>query len=171
MCIHEHVAVSAAHGYYLATGRPQVVQVHVDLGTINAGGALHNAQRGNVGIIFTAGRVPYASEDGVPGAMDSGIFSIRSSSTRPASCATTPSGSTSSRGPESVAFALERAFQLAANEPADGYLTYPRDIMMLPARDVRFPDARRTNKSVQPAVPDETRPRGRASACARPSDR
>ena len=39
MCIHEHVAVSAAHGYYLATGRPQVVQVHVDLGTINAGGA------------------------------------------------------------------------------------------------------------------------------------
>ena len=35
MCIHEHVAVSAAHGYYLATGRPQVVQVHVDLGTIN----------------------------------------------------------------------------------------------------------------------------------------
>ena len=74
MCIHEHVAVSAAHGYYLATRRPQVVQVHVDLGTINAGGSLHNAQRANAGVVFTAGRVPYASTNGVPGAMDSGIF-------------------------------------------------------------------------------------------------
>jgi acetolactate synthase-1/2/3 large subunit len=43
------------------------------------------------------------------------------------------------------------------NEPAGPvYLTYPRDIMMLPANDVRFPSARRTNKSVQPALPDET---------------
>src|SRR5205085_7069820 len=74
MCIHEHVAVSAAHGYYLATRRPQVVQVHVDLGTINAGGSLHNAQRANAGVIFTAGRAPYASKNGVPGARDSGIF-------------------------------------------------------------------------------------------------
>jgi acetolactate synthase I/II/III large subunit len=57
--------------------------------------------------------------------------------------------------PESVSFALERAFQLASNEPAGPvYLTYPRDIMMLPANDVRFPTSRRTNKSVQPALPD-----------------
>jgi acetolactate synthase-1/2/3 large subunit len=58
--------------------------------------------------------------------------------------------------PESVAFALERAFQLAANAPAGPvYLTYPRDIMMLPATNVRFPTPRRTNKSVQPALPDD----------------
>jgi len=29
---HEFVAVSMAHGYYLVTGRPQVVMVHVTVG-------------------------------------------------------------------------------------------------------------------------------------------
>jgi acetolactate synthase-1/2/3 large subunit len=157
MCIHEHVAVSAAHGYFLATGRPQVVQVHVDLGTINAGGALHNAQRGNVGIIFTAGRVPYASKDGVPGAMDSGIFYYQEQLDQAGIVRNFTKWQYELTRPESVGFALERAFHLAANEPAGPvYVTYPRDIMMLPARDVRFPDARRTNRSVQPAVPAES---------------
>jgi acetolactate synthase I/II/III large subunit len=155
MCIHEHVAVSAAHGYYLATGRPQVVQVHVDLGTINAGGAMHNAQRANVGIVFTAGRVPYASKNGVPGAMDSGIFYYQEQLDQAGIVRNFTKWQYELTRPESVSFALERAFQLAANEPAGPvYLTYPRDIMMLPANDVRFPVARRTNKSVQPAIPE-----------------
>jgi acetolactate synthase-1/2/3 large subunit len=154
MCIHEHVAVSAAHGYYLATGRPQVVQVHVDLGTINAGGSLHNAQRANVGIVFTAGRVPYASNNGVPGAMDSGIFFWQEQVDQAGIVRNYTKWQYEVTRPESVGFALERAFQLAANEPAGPvYVSYPRDIMMLPAADVHFPDARRTNKSVQPAIP------------------
>jgi acetolactate synthase-1/2/3 large subunit len=157
MCIHEHVAVSAAHGYFLATGRPQVVQVHVDLGTINAGGALHNAQRGNVGIVFTAGRVPYASTDGVPGSMDSGIFYFQEQLDQAGIVRNFTKWQYELTRPESVGFALERAFQLAANEPAGPvYLTYPRDIMMLPATDVRLPDARRTNRAVQPALPTDT---------------
>jgi acetolactate synthase-1/2/3 large subunit len=157
MCLHEHVAVSAAHGYYLAAGRPQVVQVHVDLGTLNAGGALHNAQRANVGIVFTAGRVPYASRDGVPGAMDSGIFYYQEQLDQAGIVRNYTKWQYELTRPESVAFALERAFQLASNEPAGPvYLTYPRDIMMLPANDVRLPGARRTNPAVQPALPDET---------------
>ena len=156
MCIHEHVAVSAAHGYFLATGRPQVVQVHVDLGTINAGGALHNAQRANVGIVFTAGRVPYASKRGVPGAMDSGIFYYQEQLDQAGIVRNYTKWQYELTRPESVSFALERAFQLARNEPAGPvYLTYPRDIMMLPANDVRFPTSRRTNPSVQPALPDD----------------
>lgn len=156
MCIHEHVAVSAAHGYFLATGRPQVVQVHVDLGTINAGGSLHNAQRANAGIVFTAGRVPYASTNGVPGAMDSGIFFYQEQLDQAGIVRNYTKWQYELTRPESVSFALERAFQLAANEPAGPvYLTYPRDIMMLPARDVRLPSARRMNRSVQPAAPDD----------------
>jgi acetolactate synthase-1/2/3 large subunit len=156
MCIHEHVAVSAAHGYYLATRRPQVVQVHVDLGTINAGGSLHNAQRANAGVVFTAGRVPYASNNGVPGAMDSGIFFYQEQLDQAGIVRNFTKWQYELTRPESVSFALERAFQLAANEPAGPvYLTYPRDIMMLPANDVRFPNARRTNRSVQPALPEQ----------------
>src|SRR5579859_814756 len=46
LCIFELVALAAAHGYYAATGRPQAVLVHVDVGTQNLGSMLHNAQRG-----------------------------------------------------------------------------------------------------------------------------
>src|SRR3569833_1419112 len=157
MCIHEHVAGSAAHGYYSATGRPQVVQVHVDLGTINAGGALHNAQRGNGGIVFCAGRVPYSSEGNLPGAMNSTIFYYQEQLDQAGITRNYTKWQYELTRPESVSSALERAFQVASNEPAGPvYLTYPRDILTQPATDVRFPTARRMNKSVQPAIPEQT---------------
>jgi len=34
---HEFVAVSMAHGYYMVTGRPQAVMVHVTVGTASPG--------------------------------------------------------------------------------------------------------------------------------------
>ena len=43
---HENVAVSMALGYYLATGRPQLVMVHVNVGTANAVCGVMNAWRG-----------------------------------------------------------------------------------------------------------------------------
>src|SRR3989442_13138870 len=43
LCPFEVVALAAAHGYYAATGRAQAVLVHVDVGTQNLGGMLHNA--------------------------------------------------------------------------------------------------------------------------------
>ena len=55
---HEFVAVSMAHGYYMVTGEPQVVMVHVIVGTANASGAIINAARAQVPIIFSAGRTP-----------------------------------------------------------------------------------------------------------------
>src|SRR3970282_519547 len=33
---HENCAIGMAHGYYIATGRPQAVMVHVTVGTANA---------------------------------------------------------------------------------------------------------------------------------------
>ena len=113
------------------------------------GGALHNAQRANVGIVFIAGRVPYASKRGVPGGMDSGIFYYQEQLDQAGIVRNYTKWQYELTRPESVSFALERAFQLARNEPAGPvYLTYPRDIMMLPANDVRFPTSRRTNPSV-----------------------
>lgn len=55
---HEFVAVSMAHGYYLLSGEPQVVMVHVIVGTANGSAAIMNAARTHVPIIFTAGRTP-----------------------------------------------------------------------------------------------------------------
>ena len=55
---HETVAVGMAHGYYLASGRPQAVMVHVNVGMANALMGLLNAAREDVPILFTSGRTP-----------------------------------------------------------------------------------------------------------------
>src|SRR5712671_6637469 len=58
VCPHEMTALSAAHGYAMVTRRPQLVLVHVDVGTQNLGGSVHNAARGRVPAIVIAGLSP-----------------------------------------------------------------------------------------------------------------
>ena len=55
---HENTAVSMAHGYYLATGKPQTVMVHTTPGTANALGGLMNAINSMVPVILMAGKTP-----------------------------------------------------------------------------------------------------------------
>ncbi|HEX9157452.1 MAG TPA: thiamine pyrophosphate-binding protein, partial [Syntrophales bacterium] len=55
---HEFAAVSMAHGYAMITGEPQVVMVHVNVGTSNGLTGVMNASRANIPLIFTAGRTP-----------------------------------------------------------------------------------------------------------------
>jgi acetolactate synthase-1/2/3 large subunit len=55
-----------AQGYYLMTGRPAAVMVHVNVGTANAMCGLINSWRGNIPVLFTSGRTPYAEEGGLP---------------------------------------------------------------------------------------------------------
>lgn len=76
VCPHEFAAVSAAHGYTVATGEPQGVLVHVDVGTLNAGGAMHNAHRANVPMFVLAGLAP-VTETGYPGSRDSTVHYIQ----------------------------------------------------------------------------------------------
>src|SRR6187551_458707 len=45
---HEMVAMSAAHGFYQASGVAQAVVVHVECGTQSLGGAIHNASKGRI---------------------------------------------------------------------------------------------------------------------------
>lgn len=61
LCLDESVAMSAAHGHYMISGKPQVVLVHSELGTMRVGGALHNAQWGRVPVILWAGLTPHTS--------------------------------------------------------------------------------------------------------------
>ena len=51
-----------AQGYAMITGEPQVVMVHVIVGTGNASAAVMNASRLNVPMIFSAGRTPLTEE-------------------------------------------------------------------------------------------------------------
>lgn len=56
---HENLAVAMAHGYYLASGRPAAVIVHVTVGTGNTICALMNAYRDRIPLLLMAGRTPH----------------------------------------------------------------------------------------------------------------
>jgi acetolactate synthase-1/2/3 large subunit len=64
---HENVAICMAMGYYLKSGKPQVVMVHVNVGTANAVCGVMNAWRGNIPVLFSAGRTPFSENSGLPG--------------------------------------------------------------------------------------------------------
>ena len=55
---HETAAIAMAHGYYLVTGRPQAVMVHVNVGLANAAMGVINAASDNVPVIVMSGRTP-----------------------------------------------------------------------------------------------------------------
>jgi acetolactate synthase-1/2/3 large subunit len=52
LCLDEFVTMTAAHGAYMASGRPQVVSTHAELGILQIGGSLQNAQWGKVPVVF-----------------------------------------------------------------------------------------------------------------------
>jgi acetolactate synthase I/II/III large subunit len=58
LCLHESVALTAAHGHYMVSGKPQIVLVHSELGTQQVAGALHNAQWGRIPVVLMAGTTP-----------------------------------------------------------------------------------------------------------------
>src|SRR6267142_2525711 len=70
---HENAALSAAMGETMITGKPSATAAHVECGMINAGGAIHNADRGHYPVLMTSGYPPSAESGSVPGARDAGI--------------------------------------------------------------------------------------------------
>ncbi len=72
-CPQAHVALAAAGGETRVTGRPSATAAHVDVGLINAGGAIHNAVRGGYPVLMTSGYAPSAPPGSHRGARDSYI--------------------------------------------------------------------------------------------------
>ena len=52
---HEHVAIAAAMGESMVTGRPAAVVAHADLGPLNFGAELHTALRGGYPLLIVSG--------------------------------------------------------------------------------------------------------------------
>jgi acetolactate synthase I/II/III large subunit len=55
LCVHEQVALTAAHGHHLASGAPQAVMVHVETGRLSLGAAVQNVQRDRVPVVLFSG--------------------------------------------------------------------------------------------------------------------
>ena len=131
LCLFELVALAAAHGYYQATGRPQAVLVHVDVGTQNLGGMLHNAQRGRAAVLISAGRTPYTTDSNVRGTRDTYIHWLQEQFDQHGIVRNFVKWDYELRRPEQMGEAIARGFQIAASDPAGPvYLTLPREVLM-----------------------------------------
>ena len=126
---HEFVAVSMAHGYYMVTGEPQVVMVHVIVGTANASGAIINAARARVPIIFSAGRTPL-TEAGFTGSRNVLIHWAQESFDQASLVREFVKWNYELRNFAQLETVVDRALAIATSEPGGPvYLTLPREVL------------------------------------------
>jgi acetolactate synthase I/II/III large subunit len=130
LCPHESVALSAAHGYALVTGEPQVVLVHTDCGTQNLGGAIHNAARGRVPVLIFAGLSPMTQEGELPGTRSEHIHWLQDSATQREILRGYTKYDQEIRTGHNVKQLVHRAMQIARSEPAGPvYLVSAREVL------------------------------------------
>jgi acetolactate synthase-1/2/3 large subunit len=126
---HEFVAVSMAQGYAMITGEPQVVMVHVIVGTGNASAAVMNASRLNVPMIFSAGRTPL-TEEGLRGSRSNFIHWGQESFDQGSLVREFTRWDYELRNPEQLEAVVDRALEMArGNPPGPVYLTLPREVL------------------------------------------
>jgi acetolactate synthase-1/2/3 large subunit len=126
---HENAAVAMAHGYYMITGKPQVVMVHVTVGTGNAINGIINAARDHVPILFTAGRTPI-TEAGLPGARNIYIHWAQEAFDQAGMVREYVKWDYELRNITQLEAVVDRALQIAMTEPRGPvYLTLPREVL------------------------------------------
>ncbi len=126
---HETVAVGMAHGYYLATERPQVVMVHVNVGLANALMGIINASRENIPMLIASGRTPI-SEHGRFGARDLPIHWGQEMFDQGEMVRQFTRWDYELRHPDQTAEIVDRAMSLAQAPPGGPtYVSLPREIL------------------------------------------
>lgn len=152
LCLDETTAMSAAHGYWQSTGRPQVVMVHVDAGTMAIGGAYHNAQRDHAAIVVVSGRAPLTIESGLPGERDNIIHWTQEQRDQAGAVRTFTKWDYEIRHAKAMPLVVHKAFQVATAEPSGPvYLQLPRELLLEPLDGVELPAASRHAAPVPPA--------------------
>jgi acetolactate synthase-1/2/3 large subunit len=129
---HETVAVGMAHGYYLVTGKPQAVMVHVSVGTANALMGLINASRDHVPMLFTSGRTPL-TEGGLLGSRDLPIHWGQEMFDQGGMLRELVKWDYELREPVQTEAVVDRALSIAMSEPRGPvYLSLPREVLAKP---------------------------------------
>jgi acetolactate synthase-1/2/3 large subunit len=128
VCPHEMTALSAAHGYAMSMRRPQMVLVHVDVGTQNLGCSIHNAARSRVPAIIVAGLSPVSTSGERIGSRTEFIHYTQDSTRQHEIGGQYMKWSYEVRAPEMIDQVLLRGIQLATTVPEGPvYLTGARE--------------------------------------------
>ena len=127
---HEYVAMSAAQGYAQITGRAQAVFVHVDVGTQNIGGALHNAFRCRTPVFIFAGLSPHTMEGELHGGRNAHIQFIQNAADQAGIVRGYTKLNYEYRSGKNIQQMTYRALQIAQSEPRGPvYLTATREAL------------------------------------------
>lgn len=150
---HESAAIAMAHGYFLVSGKPQAVMVHVNVGLANAAMGVINAASDNIPIIVMSGRTPI-TESGRPGARMTPIQYGQEMYDQSSLVADSVKFRYEMRFPEQGEPLVARAMALATSAPQGPvYLSLPREPLMAPIEPGQVhPVSRRPAAS--PAHPD-----------------
>ena len=126
---HETTAVAMAHGYWLVTGKPQAVMVHVNVGTANALMGLINASRDHVPMLFTSGRTPL-TETGRLGSRDLPIHWGQEMFDQAGMLRELVKWDYELRYPDQMTDVVDRALSITNSEPRGPvYLSLPREAL------------------------------------------
>jgi acetolactate synthase-1/2/3 large subunit len=148
---HENVAVGMALGYYLVTGKPQLVMVHVNVGTANAICGVMNAWRGNVPILFSAGRTPYSEEGGLMGQRSGEIHWPQEMRDQGAMLREFVKWDYELPNHQVIEPAVDRAINIAMSEPKGPiYLTLPREVLATPVESFAYQSPSRHRTPSEP---------------------
>ncbi|KAF4615877.1 hypothetical protein G7Y89_g15238 [Cudoniella acicularis] len=128
-CPNEMVAVSMADGWARATGSPQAVIVHVDVGTQAIAAAMHNANTGRAPVLIFAGLCPY-TEEGFEGSRTEYQHWLQDAPDQKAIVSGYCRYTGDFRTGRTVKQTVFRAMQLASSDPKGPvYLTGAREVM------------------------------------------
>ena len=130
LCLDESVTAAAAYGNYMVTGKPQVVMVHSELGSLQLGGNLINLQWGRIPVLILAAHqganTPRLLWNGAP--FDQG--SIVRNSVKYDRCL---------NGDEDMHEVFTEAFRIACTEPTGPvYLSFPMQYLY---REIEKPES------------------------------
>ncbi|MEK9683697.1 MAG: thiamine pyrophosphate-requiring protein [Rhodospirillaceae bacterium] len=148
-CPHENTAQHMAIGYYLVTGRPQLTMMHVNVGTANAMNGLLNASRGQVPMIFTAGRTP-TNEDSLKGHRSLDIHWTQEMFDQGGMTREAVKWDYELRNAEQVETVIDRILSVIMSDPkGPAYLSLPREVLAMEIERFEYESPGR----IQPAAP------------------
>lgn len=137
---HETVALNAAVGYAMVTGRPAATAVHTDVGVLNYGAALHAASSGEHPVLITAGGAPHAYPGTARGGRDRPVFWVQERHDQREIVRQYVKWDWRLEMQDNAGLVVSRAIQVARSAPRGPvFLSIPREVGMAPARGGRFP--------------------------------
>ena len=138
---HEGVALNAAAGDAMVSGHPSATAVHVDVGTLNQGAAIHTTWRGSYPVLMTAGTGPRGFPGSMIGGREGGVQWVQEPRDQGEIVRQYTKIDHRLEHQDNPGLMISRLLQVAMSEPKGPvYLTVPRETAMLPMPgSTRFP--------------------------------